>query len=42
MRGAYNDMAEVLRLRADVPDLRTAAYLVSIQKVAASYKNKGL
>ena len=42
MRGAYNDMAEVWRRRADVPDLRTAAYLVSIQKVAASYKNKGL
>ena len=42
MRGAYNDMAEVWRRRADVPDLRTAAYLVSIRKVAVSYKNKGL
>ena len=42
MRGAYNDMAEVWRRRADVPDLRTAAYLVSIRTVAASYKNKGL
>ena len=42
MRGAYNDMAEVWRRRADVPDLRTAASLVSIRKVAASYKNKGL
>ena len=42
MRGAYKDMAEVWRRRADVPDLRTAAYLISIQKVAASYKNKGL
>ena len=42
MRGAYNDMAEAWRRRADVPDLRTAAYLVSIRKVAASYKNKGL
>ena len=42
MRGAYNDMAEVWRRRADVPDLRTAAYLVSVRKVAASYKNKGL
>ena len=42
MRGAYNDMAEVWRRRADVLDLWTAAYLVSIQKVAASYKNKGL
>ena len=42
MRGAYNDMEEVWRRRADVQDLRTAAYLVSIRKVAASYKNKGL
>ena len=42
MRGAYNDMAEVWRRRADVPDLRTAAYLVSIQKVALSYRDKGL
>jgi len=42
MRGAYNDMAEVWRRRADVPDLRTAAYLVRIQKVALSYRNKGL
>ncbi len=42
MRGAYNDTAEVWRRRADVPDLRTAAYLVSIQKVALSYRNKGL
>ena len=42
MRGAYNDIAEVWRRRADVPDLRTAAYLVSIQKVALSYRNKGL
>ena len=42
MRGAYNDMAEVWRTRDDVSDLRTAAYLVSIDKVAASYKAKGL
>ncbi|MEM1232524.1 MAG: Glu/Leu/Phe/Val dehydrogenase [Pseudomonadota bacterium] len=42
MRGAYNDMAEVWRSRTDVPDLRTAAYLVSIDKVAKSYKAKGL
>ena len=42
MRGAYNDMAEVWRSRSDVPDMRTAAYLVSIDKVASAYKAKGL
>ena len=42
MRGAYNDMAEVWRSRSDVPDMRTAAYLVSIGKVAGAYKAKGL
>ncbi len=42
MRGAYNDMADVWRERGDVPDLRTAAYLVSIGKVADSYRAKGL
>ena len=42
MRGAYNDMAEVWRTRSDVPDMRTAAYLVSIGKVAGAYTAKGL
>lgn len=42
MRQAYQDMAHVWRTRKDVPDLRTAAYLVAIGKVAAAYKPKGL
>ncbi len=42
MRAAYQSIAEVWRTRDDVPDLRTAAYLVSIGKVAASYRAKGL
>ncbi|MEM6728712.1 MAG: Glu/Leu/Phe/Val dehydrogenase, partial [Pseudomonadota bacterium] len=42
MRQAYQDMAEVWRSRADIPDLRTAAYLVSIDKVARAYEAKGL
>ncbi len=42
MRAAYNDMANVWRNRDDVPDLRTAAYLVAIDKVANSYRAKGL
>ena len=42
MRIAYQSMREVWHDRADVQDLRTAAYLVSINKVAASYRAKGL
>ncbi len=42
MRVAYQAMADVWHGREDVTDLRTAAYLVSIGKVAASYRAKGL
>ena len=42
MRSAYQSMREIWHGRADVTDLRTAAYLVSIGKVAASYQAKGL
>lgn len=42
MRTAYQSMAEVWRSRDDVKDLRTAAYLVSIGRVASSYRAKGL
>ena len=42
MRIAYQSMRKVWHERDDVKDLRTAAYLVSIDKVAASYRAKGL
>ncbi|MFD0858734.1 Glu/Leu/Phe/Val family dehydrogenase [Roseovarius aquimarinus] len=42
MRAAYQSMREVWHGREDVSDLRTAAYLVSIGKVAASYRALGL
>ncbi|OIQ29834.1 MAG: glutamate dehydrogenase [Alphaproteobacteria bacterium MedPE-SWcel] len=42
MRTAYQSMREVWHERDDVTDLRTAAYLVSIGKVAGSYRTKGL
>lgn len=42
MRAAYQSMREVWHGREDVSDLRTATYLVSIGKVAASYRAKGL
>ncbi len=42
MRIAYQSMSETWHGRSDVNDLRTAAYLVSIAKVAKSYEAKGL
>ncbi|MBQ2260917.1 MAG: Glu/Leu/Phe/Val dehydrogenase [Loktanella sp.] len=42
MRAAYQAMRAVWHGRDDVHDLRTAAYLVSIRKVADSYRAKGL
>jgi glutamate dehydrogenase (NAD(P)+) len=42
MRSAYQAMREVWHGRADVEDLRMAAYLVSIGRVAQTYRTKGL
>ncbi|MEM6387221.1 MAG: Glu/Leu/Phe/Val dehydrogenase [Pseudomonadota bacterium] len=42
MRGAYQAMHDVWRSRDDVTDLRTAAYIVAITRVASSYRAKGL
>jgi glutamate dehydrogenase (NAD(P)+) len=42
MRTAYQSMREIWHGRKDVEDLRVAAYLVSIERVAASYRSKGL
>ena len=42
MRTAYQSMREVWHARKDVPDLRTAAFIVAIERVAASYRAKGL
>jgi len=42
MRIAYQSMSEVWHGRDDVEDLRTAAYLVAIGKVAARYRAQGL
>ncbi len=42
MRIAYQAMSEVWHDRDDVDDLRTAAYIVSIDRVAKSYRAKGL
>jgi glutamate dehydrogenase (NAD(P)+) len=42
MRIAYQNMREVWHGREDCTDLRTAAFLVAIERVAASYRAKGL
>ena len=42
MRTAYQSMRKIWHARDDVEDLRTAAYLVSIERVAESYRTKGL
>ena len=42
MRLAYQSMREVWHRRNDVVDLRTAAYLVAIERIADSYTSKGI
>ena len=42
MRLAYQSMREVWHRRNDVIDLRTAAYLVAIERIADSYASKGI
>ena len=42
MRSTYQTIREVWHGREDVRDLRTAAYLVAIKRVADSYRAKGL
>lgn len=42
MRTAYQAMRQVWHSRQDVEDLRVAAYIVSIGRVAQTYRSKGL
>ena len=42
MRAAYQAMREVWHGRQDVEDLRVAAYIVSISRIASAYQSKGL
>ena len=42
MRTAYQAMRETWHSRQDVEDLRVAAYIVSIGRVAQTYRSKGL
>ena len=42
MRDAYNEIREILNARPHVQDLRTAAYVLAIEKIAKSYLESGL
>ena len=42
MRSAYNAMRDIWHGRHDVEDLRVAAYIVSISRIASAYQSKGL
>lgn len=42
MRIAYQSMRELWQSRPDVTDLRMAAYIVAIERVAKAYRSKGL
>ena len=42
MRAAYQSMRHVWHTHEKVDDLRTAAYIVATERVAASYRSKGL
>ena len=42
MRAAYQAMRAVWHGRQDVEDLRVAAYIVAISRIAAAYQSKGL
>ena len=42
MRTAYQSIREVWHARPEVPDLRVAAYITAIDRVAKTYRSKGL
>ena len=42
MRAAYQSISSAWHSRNDVTDMRMAAYIVAIERVAASYRSKGL
>jgi glutamate dehydrogenase (NAD(P)+) len=42
MRNAYREMREVKQKTPNVPDLRTAAFVVAIRKIATAYQESGI
>ena len=41
MRLAFREIQEAMQSRDDLPDLRTAAFVVAIEKVAKTYLEMG-
>ncbi|MEX2016283.1 MAG: hypothetical protein WD873_06555, partial [Candidatus Hydrogenedentales bacterium] len=42
MRRAYQEMRDVLMTQKAVPDLRTAAFVVALRKIALAYVEMGI
>ena len=42
MRLAYQEISEVLHSRDDITDFRTAAFVVSLQKITRTYMEMGV
>ena len=42
MTGAYNQIREILKSDPKIPDLRTAAFLNAINKIATAYMELGI
>jgi glutamate dehydrogenase (NAD(P)+) len=42
MTTAYNEIYEMFASNKKVPDMRTAAFMVAINKVAVSYQSLGV
>ncbi len=42
MRLAYNQIREIYLSRSNVPDLRTAAYVLALEKIVRSYRETGV
>jgi glutamate dehydrogenase (NAD(P)+) len=42
MANAYVEIRNVFKRRKRIPSLRTAAYIVAIEKIATSYRELGI
>jgi glutamate dehydrogenase (NAD(P)+) len=42
MRNAYLNIREIFLSRDNVPDLRTASFVLAIEKITSAYKEMGL
>ena len=42
MRNAYNEIRNIFNSRENVVDLRTAAFVLAIERIAKKYESMGL